>query len=58
MRWNSLYYMIARYVDMSKITTQLLLDATDSPELLTGQEIEILKQLMGQYLIIGQNRSP
>lgn len=30
---------------MSKIATQLLLDATDSPELVTGQEIEILKQL-------------
>lgn len=29
MRWNSLYYMIDRYVDMSKIATQLLLDATD-----------------------------
>lgn len=30
---------------MPKIATQLLLDATDSPELVTGQEIEILKQL-------------
>lgn len=46
MRWNSLYYMIDRYVDMSKIATQLLLDATDSPALVTGQEIEILKQLI------------
>lgn len=45
-RWNSLYYMIDRFLDMSKIATQLLLDATDSPELVTGQEIEILKQIV------------
>ncbi|CAG9562811.1 unnamed protein product [Danaus chrysippus] len=34
---------IFRYV---KIAAQLLLDDTDSPELVTGQEIEILKQLI------------
>lgn len=31
---------------MSKIATQLLLDATDSPEVVTGQEIKIFKQLI------------
>lgn len=41
-RWNSLYYMVDRFL----IATQLLLDVTDSPELVTGQEIEILKQLI------------
>lgn len=45
-RWNSLYYMIDRFLDMSKIAAQLLLDAKDSPELVVGQEIEILKQLI------------
>lgn len=38
--------MVDRFLDMSKIATQLLLDATDSRELVTGQEIEILKQLI------------
>lgn len=45
-RWNSLYYMLERFLLMSKIASQLLLDSTASPELVTGQEIEILKQVV------------
>lgn len=45
-RWNSLYYMMDRFLDMSKIASQLLLDDIHTPELVTGQEIEILKQVV------------
>jgi hypothetical protein len=38
--------MVDRFLDMSIITAQLLLNATDGPELVNGQETEILKQLV------------
>lgn len=40
-RWNT-----DRFLDMSKIAAQLILDVIDGSELVTGQEIEILKQLI------------
>lgn len=38
--------MLDRFLDMSRIASQLLLDTTDSPDMVTGHEIEILKQIV------------
>ncbi|XP_036342271.1 zinc finger BED domain-containing protein 4-like [Rhagoletis pomonella] len=45
-RWNSLYYMLEHFLDMFKLASALTLDSTDSPEMLTGQEIEAIKKIV------------
>lgn len=44
-RWNSVYYMLERFIDLSRVCSELLLDNSASPEMLSGSEIEIIKQL-------------
>lgn len=41
-RYNSLIYVVDRFLDMSKIASQLLLDFTDCPELFK-QVVQLLQ---------------
>lgn len=45
-RWNSVFYMLERFIEMVKICSDLILDDHKSPEMPSSQEIEILKQLV------------
>ncbi|XP_036329849.1 zinc finger BED domain-containing protein 1-like [Rhagoletis pomonella] len=38
--------MLERFLDMFKLASALTLDSTDSPEMLTGQEIEAIKKIV------------
>ncbi|XP_029674260.1 zinc finger BED domain-containing protein 4-like [Formica exsecta] len=44
-RWNSVYYMLERFVELTKVCSELLLEDYASPEMPTASEIEIIKQL-------------
>ncbi|XP_055909811.1 zinc finger BED domain-containing protein 4-like [Eupeodes corollae] len=45
-RWNSCYYMIERFLELSKFCSDLLFDDCSSPEMPNSSEIEIIKQLV------------
>lgn len=44
-RWNSTYYMLERYLEMSAICTQILLSDTKSPDMPSAQDLDIIKQM-------------
>lgn len=46
-RWNSVYYMVDRFIDMIKLISPLLLDNYSAPLILNAIEIDILRQLLG-----------
>lgn len=45
-RWNSVHYMLERFLELSKVCSEILLDDYASPGMPSGSEIEIIKQLI------------
>jgi len=45
-RWNSVYYMIDRFINMINLISPMLLDNCLAPPILTAIEIDILRQLL------------
>uniref|UniRef100_A0A6P7H793 Zinc finger BED domain-containing protein 1-like isoform X1 n=1 Tax=Diabrotica virgifera virgifera TaxID=50390 RepID=A0A6P7H793_DIAVI len=45
-RWNSVFYMIERFLLMVRPVTIILIDNSNAPDMPSPQEIEILKQLL------------
>ncbi|XP_039287793.1 E3 SUMO-protein ligase ZBED1-like [Nilaparvata lugens] len=48
-RWNSTYYMLERFIEMLKIVSEILLEKTTGPEMLTSTEIDVIKQLISLF---------
>jgi len=44
--WNSVYYMVDRFIDMIKLINSLLLNNCLAPPILNAIEIDILRQLL------------
>ena len=45
-RWNSLYYMLQRFVDMLRIVTVIVIEGKNAPALPSGNEIEAVKEII------------
>lgn len=45
-RWNSVYYMIDRFVEMQSVCSELLNVDSRGPEMLSRSEMDTLKQLI------------
>lgn len=43
-RWNSVYYMCKRFLELKEVVNQILLKHVNAPPMLNGQEIENIKQ--------------
>lgn len=43
-RWNSVYYMCKRFLEIKEVMNQILLKHVNAPPMLNGQEIENIKQ--------------
>lgn len=45
-RWNSVYYMLERFIDIMKLCSEILIDDRNSPQMPSAQEIEVIKQII------------
>lgn len=45
-RWNSVYYMIERFIEMQNVCSELLNENSRGPEMLCRSEMDTLKQLV------------
>lgn len=45
-RWNSVYYMVNRFIEMINVINPILLEDYTAPIMPSAIEIEILKQLL------------
>ena len=45
-RWNSVYYMLKRFLEMSRICSEILHGDYSGPQMPDGLELEIIKQLI------------
>ncbi|KAL4122187.1 hypothetical protein QTP88_014561 [Uroleucon formosanum] len=43
-RWNSVYYMCKRFLELKEVVNQIVLKHINAPPMLNGQEIENIKQ--------------
>lgn len=45
-RWNSVFYQLERFVELSEIIAPILLNYPKAPTMLTAQQLEIIKDLV------------
>lgn len=46
-RWNSTFYMIERFIEMSNMLSPLILQYVTAPEMLTAVEMDLMRQIIG-----------
>jgi len=45
-RWNSVYYMCERFLELKEVIYQILLNHLNTPTMLNAQEIENIKEIL------------